>query len=409
MQIFRWSISFAAIFLSSTLGFADVLRVTVAEYSKGTGPYFNEAARSFEEKHPGVNVQIEVVPWDNLQQKLVTDISADRNADLAIVGTRWLLDYVSQGIVAPLDQYETPEFKSRFVSTFLAPSVMNGKTYGLPIAASARAMYYNKNLFQSIGLDGPPSTWPDFTAAIKKIKAGHPDVFPFGLQGKEIETDVYFYYGLWSFGGDMVQNGASGIGSDASISAAKLYRSFIEDSLAEPGVTSYSREDVQNLFKVGKVATVITAPFLSSQLKAEAPTLQYGIAPIPTAVGGKPFTYGVTDSIVLFQNSKHKDAAWQFLDFLFTTEQRVKFDKIEGFLPVNVQEAADPYFADNADLKVFTALLPYAHFAPVIRGTDEISQTTINAVQTVYLGKAPIEATMKDAAKRIDGVLKSEN
>ena len=82
---------------------AGTVRVTIAEYSKGTGPYFDAAAKAFEAANPGTKIQIEVVPWDNLQQKLTTDISAGANADLSIIGTRWLLDYVSQGVVAPLD------------------------------------------------------------------------------------------------------------------------------------------------------------------------------------------------------------------------------------------------------------------------------------------------------------------
>ena len=131
---------------------AGTVRVTVAEYSKGTGPYFEEAAKAFEAANPDTKIQIEVVPWDNLQQKLTTDISAGANADLSIIGTRWLLDFVSQGIVEPLDGYVTPEFKGRFIETFLTPSVMDGKTYGLPIAASARAMYYNKDLFAKAGI-----------------------------------------------------------------------------------------------------------------------------------------------------------------------------------------------------------------------------------------------------------------
>src|ERR1700733_7899766 len=84
---------------------AGTVRVTIAEYSKGTGPYFEAAAKAFEAANPGTTIQIEVVPWDNLQQKLTTDISAGTNADLSIIGTRWLLDYVSQGIVAPLASY----------------------------------------------------------------------------------------------------------------------------------------------------------------------------------------------------------------------------------------------------------------------------------------------------------------
>ena len=393
--------------LAAFAGAADAgtVRVTIAEYSKGTGPYFDAAARAFEAANPGTKIQIEVVPWDNLQQKLTTDISAGANADLSIIGTRWLLDYVSQGVVAPLDSYVTPEFKARFIDTFLTPSIMNGKVYGLPIAASARAMYYNKDVFQKAGYDTAPATWADFKTAADKIKATGGGVFPFGLQGKEIETDVYFYYGMWSEGGEIIKNGKSGLDSQAAIDAAKMYKGFIDGGLTEPGVTSYNREDVQNLFKQGKVATVITAPFLSGQIKKEAPNLNYGVAPIPTGPNGDGGTYGVTDSIVLFANSKVKDEAWKFLDFIFTTDQRTAFDKVEGFLPVNAEEAKNPMFANDPDLKVFASLLPKARFAPVIPGWEDIAQTTSNAVQKIYLGQGDIEATLKEAAAKVNATL----
>ena len=82
----------------------------------------------------------------------------------------------------------------------------------------------------------------------------------------------------------------------------------------------------------------------------------------------------------MFKNSKVKDEAWKFLDFLFTTDERTKFDKVEGFLPVNVAESKDPVFANNPDLKVFASLLPKARFAPVIPGWEDIAQTASNAI-----------------------------
>jgi multiple sugar transport system substrate-binding protein len=407
MTMFNKALFFAGVSLLAMGATAEAgtVRVTIAEYSKGTGPYFDEAAKAFEAANPGTKIQIEVVPWDNLQQKLTTDISAGANADLSIIGTRWLLDYVSQDVVVPLDSYVTPDFKARFIDTFLTPSIMSGKVYGLPIAASARALYYNKDVFKKAGYDAPPATWADFKAAAEKIKATGGGVFPFGLQGKEIETDVYFYYALWSYGGEIIKNGKSGLGSQAAIDAAGLYKSFIDGGLTEPGATSYNREDVQNLFKQGKVATVITAPFLTGQIRKEAPNLNYGVAPIPAGPSGDQGTYGVTDSIVMFKNSKVKDEAWKFLDFLFTTDQRTKFDKVEGFLPVNVAEAKNPMFADDPDLKVFASLLPKARFAPVIPGWEDIAQTTSNAIQKIYLGQGEAKATLADAAAKIDATL----
>ncbi len=396
-------VSLAALTAAASAG---TVRVTVAEYSSKTGPYFAEAEKAFEAANPGIDIQFEVVPWDNLLQKLTTDIAGGSNADLSIIGTRWLVDFVQQGVAAPLDEYITPEFKGRFIDTFLTPSVMDGKTYGLPIAASARAMYYNKSLLEKAGVAEPPKTWAELTETAKKISALGDGVYGFGLQGKEIETDVYFYYAMWSYGGEIVEaDGTSGLDSQAAIDAAKLYKALIDEGATEPGVTSYNREDVQNLFKQGKIGMMMTAPFLSGQIKAEAPDLQYGVAPIPAGPNGDQGTYGVTDSIIMFENSKNKEEAWKFLDFLFSTEWRVKFTVNEGFLPVEKEEAADPHFVNDADLKVFASLLPNARFAPVIAGWEEIAEKTSNALQSIYLGQGEVEATLKAAAAEANTVL----
>lgn len=383
---------------------AGEVRVTVAEYSAKTGPYFEQVKKEFEAKNPGITVKFEVVPWDVLLQKLTTDITAGTNADLSIIGTRWLIDFVQQDVAEPLDSYITPDFKGRFIDTFLSPSIMGGKTYGLPIAASARAMYYNKELFEKAGIAKPPATWTELQEDARKIKAQ--GAFGFGLQGKEIETDVYYYYAMWSQGTEILnKDGTSGLSTPGALEAAKLYKSMIDEGLTEPGVTSNNREDVQNLFKQGKVGMMITAPFLSNQIKDEAPSLKYGVAAIPAGPTGARGTYGVTDSMIMFKNSKNKDEAWKLMDFLFTTEQRAKFTQGEGFLPVNKEEAKMDYYVNNADLAAFTALLPDARFAPVIPGWEEVAQITSDAMQKIYLGGDP-EAGLKEAAAKANAVLK---
>jgi multiple sugar transport system substrate-binding protein len=377
---------------------ADTIRVTVAHYSDATAPYFEKMAKQFEAANPGTTVKIEDVNWDTLQQKLQTDISGNANADLAIVGTRWLLDFVKDDIAEPLDGYMDASFKARFIGPFLAPSQIGGKTYGLPIAASARALYYNKDMLASVGYPNGPKTWNDVIDASKKLKAK--GIAGFGLQGKEIETDVYWYYALWTNGGDVIgKNGKASFNSPAGVKAATLYKTMIDQGLTQPGVTGYSREDVQNLFKQGRVAMVISAPFLAKQLHKEAPNIKYGIDPVP--VGTTPATYAVTDSIMMFKNSKAKKTAWKFLDFLFTKEPRVQFTSTEGFLPTTKAEATDPVF-NNPDTKAFIALLPTAHFAPTVTGWEDTAKAVTDAMQSVYLGKAKPADALNQAAATAD-------
>jgi multiple sugar transport system substrate-binding protein len=158
----------------------------VAEYSSQTGPLFEQIAKDYETLHPDVKIDISVVPWDNVLQQLTTDLTANTAPDLAIIGTRWLYDFASHSVV--------------------------GKLMGLPVGSSARAMLVNMDLLGKVGAQ-PPQTWDQLYDVAQKVST-IPGAFGFGLQGKQIETDSYFYYILWSYGGDIfTKDGKSGLDS----------------------------------------------------------------------------------------------------------------------------------------------------------------------------------------------------
>jgi multiple sugar transport system substrate-binding protein len=380
---------------------ATTVHFTVAEYSSKTGPFFKDMAAAFEKKNPDVKVDIEVVPWNNLLQRLTTDIAGGTAPDIAIIGTRWLNDFAAQHVAEPLDGYIKPEFKATFVDTFMTPSIMNGKVMGLPVAASARAMMINKDLFDKAGAT-PPKTWDELYDAAKKISK-LPDTFGFGLQGKEIETDAYYYYALWSFGGDILtKDGKSGLRSQEALDAANFYKKMIDDKLTQPSPTNYTRENVFDMFKQGKLGVIFTFPMLIPQVKAEAPKMHYEILPFPK--GKAQATYGVTDTLMMFSSSKVKDAAWKFIEFAYQADWRDKFDKNEGFLPILKANAAEDYYTKNPDIAAFAAGLPYAKFAPIISNWEEIADTTVQALQKIYLGQEAPKAALTEAADKIDAI-----
>lgn len=379
-----------------------VVDFTVAEYSSKTGPFFQEVADAFHAANPDITINIQVVPWDTLLQRLTTDVAGGTEPDIAIIGTRWLLDFASQGVAEQIDSYLTPEFKGTFIDTFMGPGIIDGKMMGLPVAASARAMMVNMDLYDAAGV-APPTTWDELYAGAQKIKAAEPDVFPFGLQGKEIETDAYFYYSLWTHGGEILNaDGTSGLDSQASIDAAALYKKMIDEGLTQPSPTNYTREDVFNLFKQGKVGTIFTFPMLIPQIKEEAPNLHYKILPLPEA--SAKATYGVTDTLMLFASSDVKEAAWKFMEFAYGDAYREKFDLGEGFLPVTKNVAALDHFTSDPDVAGFAAGLPYAKFAPVIANWEQIADVTVRTLQQIYLGEVTPEEGMKAAAAEINKI-----
>ncbi len=374
---------------------------TVAEYSSKTGPFFQEMADAFQQENPDIKINIQVVPWDTLLQRLTTDIAGGQAPDISIIGTRWLVDFEQQGIAEPVDSYLTPEFKATFIDTFMSPSVIDGKIMGLPVAASARAMLVNTELLDKAGAKAP-TNWDEFYEAAKKLKA-LPDVFPFGLQGKEIETDAYYYYSLWTHGGDILKaDGTSGLDTPEALAAATLYKKLIDEGLTQPSPTNYNREEIFNMFKQGKLGMVFTFPMLIPQIKAEAPDLKYAVMPFPE--GKAKATYGVTDTLMLFSSSQVKKEAWKFIEFSYRDEWRQKFDLGEGFLPVTKNVATLDNFTKDPDIAGFAAGLPYAKFAPTIANWEEIADVTVRTMQQIYLGQAQPEEALKAAAAEINKI-----
>jgi multiple sugar transport system substrate-binding protein len=54
---------------------------------------------------------------------------------------------------------------------------------------------------------------------------------------------------------------------------------------------------------------------------------------------------------------------------------------------------------------MFVSLLPNAQFAPTIAGWEDIADTTLNALQTVYNGEAEPKAALDSAAAGVNKIL----
>src|SRR5690349_20996991 len=106
---------------------AGSVRIVVPQYSARTGPYFADAEREFEAANPDIDIQIEMVPWEELHRKLATEMGNGTNPDLAIINRRDLVDFVKLDAIKTLDSRINDEFKGRFISSFLSMAVMDGK------------------------------------------------------------------------------------------------------------------------------------------------------------------------------------------------------------------------------------------------------------------------------------------
>ena len=140
--------------LGAGIAAAAELRVVVATYSPATKPIFEGMAKDFMAANPDTTVKVEEVAWDNLQQRLTTDIAGGTAPDIAMIGTRWLVDFVKNDIAEPLNAYMDDEFKGRFIESFMSPSTIDASPTDTrtPVPGSS-------SMIVPVASDRP-STWP---------------------------------------------------------------------------------------------------------------------------------------------------------------------------------------------------------------------------------------------------------
>src|SRR3954452_20153450 len=132
--------------------------------------------RGFEKTYPQIKVDYQPITGDYVPTMLAK-FAARKPPDVFYIDSNVFLDWVTQGLLEPLDSYAQ---KSHFSSAPFYPSLLNGfkykgKIYGYPKDWSPLAMEVNTALAQKAGVNPAKiKTWTDLTAAAKKLQGVMP-------------------------------------------------------------------------------------------------------------------------------------------------------------------------------------------------------------------------------------------
>ncbi|NJL94294.1 MAG: extracellular solute-binding protein [Anaerolineae bacterium] len=382
-------------------------------------PLFFEVVAGFEEDYeaanPNVDVQIELVDLPALRDTVLERVEAGNPPDLTVMQRNRIPEFVSLGLVEPIDRFLTRDFRRRFVPSIINEgAVYQGRTFGLPVATSTRALYYNLALFEQAGLAGPPESWEDLRAASTAISGLDRDEEVYGLGwqgGGGQETDTYFYYFLWGNGGDIYDASQThaALNAPEAVQALEFVQQLIGQggTQPEPYAERYDRRiTVEELFQNGQVGMVISGPWLVARLRQQAPDLRFGVAPLP--YNTTPATYGVIDTLIMLSTAENKALAWGFMEFIYADETRLAYAQAAGVLPEMTAVAQSPAFQEDPLLRVFLDLLPNARFLPLSTQTEAISERVIVALRAVYQGLVEPQAALDAAVGAINALLENE-
>jgi len=357
------------------------IKLVAAEYSKDhTAAFWNQFATAYKAK-TGITLNVQVISWDDLDQQSSTMVQ--NNAAPDILNENAYASYAKDGLLYSADDVLSPSVKSDLLANFVKSGTYQGKMYGMPDLSSARALFYNKTLFRKAGIAAPPTTWADFEADAKKIKAlGNGDIGyaePLGPEENQAEFSIW----LFNNKGDWKTNGQWTINSPQNIQTLDFLKKLsVTDKVTQnnPGKTNRT-DGAFPLFASGKAGMIVGFSPLAATLDADK-KVDYGVAPMPTSDGSAAQTYGVTDYLMAFKKDGNQAAIKAFYDLYYQPNEVNAFIKAEGFLPVT--KSGVKQFADDPKLKTYLDTLPNAHLTP----TDDPNWDKVKLAVQQSLGAA---------------------
>lgn len=186
---------------------------------------------------------------------------------------------------------------------------------------------------------------------------------------------------------------------------------YLVDKVSPPDTPTYTGPQVQNLFQDGKVAMIVSGPWVYKALQeAKVDWLdQVGIAEIPAGPKGK-FGFLGGWPLVLWKNSQNKDAAFKWIRFATDPDGYLpQLAEASGLLPGR-KSIVDVEPWNTAPLDVFAKQLaiayPYQYPAPEIPQMGALEVDAVQtAVQSVMLGQASIDDATVALCDRINETL----
>ena len=359
---------------------ATTIKLVAAEYSKdNTSKFWNQFAAAYKAK-TGNTLEVQVVSWNDIDQQSSTMIQNNNPPD--ILNLNVYASYAKDGLLYHADEVLSPEVKADLLPNFVKSGTYEGKMYGMPDLSSARALFYNKDLFKQAGIANPPTTWAEFEEDAKKVAALGDGVAGYAEPLGPEEAQAEFSIWMVNNGGDWKTDGKWTINSPQNVETLSFLKKLADEKVTQnnPGKTNRT-DGAFALFSSGKAGMVVGFSPLQATLDEEK-KVDYGIAPMPTKDGGPPQTYGVTDYLMAFKKDGNQEAVKAFYDLYYQPDQVNAFIKAEGFLPVTASGVKE--FSSDPALKVYLDTLPNAHLTP----TDDPSWDKVKLAVQQSIGKA---------------------
>jgi len=379
--------------------YADDKAVAMIQCGDTLAETYPDLIKQWEGKNPGYKVSVELVGWDQCQDKVTTLAAAGTPVALAYVGSRTLKQFADSDLIVPVTY--TDAEKAAYYPHIVDTVTYNGQQWGIPTAFSTKALFWNKDLFTKAGLDPnkPPKTWDELLADAKTIKdkTGVPG---YGLPAKTMDNTMHqFLHFVYTNNGTVTDDkGNITLDSPENLAALTFYKSLVP--VSEDGPSAYDQDDMIKIFSDGKVAMIEGGPWVRNQVPK---TITWGVDTLPTGPSSKgPGTLLITDSLAIFKGTGVEAQAMDLAKWLTNPDNQFTYEKTHGLTPLRPVDGVKDLVSQDPTWKPFLDGIAFGGPEPLFKDYKGLQNSMITMVQSVVTG----QAEPKDALTKAAGDIK---
>lgn len=354
---------------------------------------YNRIFDVYEEANPGVKIEFEAFLNTEYNQLLTTGLSGSDGPDVAMVRSYGgMQGWVSAGQLVAIDD------KVKGLDA-IEPAVLagatgheDGKIYAVPFATQTMQMFYNKTMFDELGLE-EPTTWDEFIALNEALLAE--GITPMALGAKDSWVLPMFAdiigagrYGATDFE-QAVLSGEKNFTDPDYVASLQLVSDM--QKYLSPDVVGVGYTDGQIQFTSGMAAQYPGGTYELTTFKGQAPDMELGIYQVPLppqAVASAPVTPAYADGgFAVNTASKHQEESIKLLNWIASSEFAQLFaDELSMFSPIPGASYSDPLLSEMWDLYTespasYLLLVNFRYGEP--QGTAVLGE----GIQELFLGQ----------------------
>ncbi|WP_334071459.1 MULTISPECIES: ABC transporter substrate-binding protein [Paenibacillus] len=294
---------------------------------------FAQMEKDFNALYPNLTLKIEPASWEDMTQKLDTQVNAGSPPDIAFIGSDGISKYVQQGMLMDITDTATPEMIADYDPAPLEYMKKGEGLYGFPAYMEVHALGGNKEYLEAAGIDWKNVqkngwTYEEFREAIKKGVVREGDTtkrygFVFATAGVTAKDYLNILIKNAGMPAPFNKDLKYAYTSKNFLEVLKAIRQLIDDGSMPKELSSVDAGKRWNMFLTGQ--TMITGKGLATfensakknneKLKANDGSavqgsipVDYIVLPVPTFVGEEPISSTVVDGYVTFRGKKEPTA-----------------------------------------------------------------------------------------------------